>query len=72
VLSDPVLLHVMLQVSALHLEWTQGEPNRFHSNLYARECIRLLKERVEGEGNAITDQTIGAVGALACLEVCAC
>ena len=67
--ADAFLYHVVLQVSAFELEWRRGIPNTFHSEAYARECIRLLKDRVENSVSGISDQTIAAVATLASIEV---
>jgi hypothetical protein len=60
---------MMLLVSAFDLEWQRGTPNTFHSGKYTRECIRLLRDRVQDPVNGASNQTIGAVATLASLEV---
>ena len=58
-----------LLVSALDLEWQWEKPNTFHSEKYTKECIRLLRDRVQDPVNGASNQTIGAVATLASLEV---
>ena len=60
---------MMLLVSAFDLEWQKGKPNTFYSKKYTKECIRLLRDRVEDPVNGVSNQTIGAVATLASLEV---
>lgn len=67
--TDNLLFHMMLLVSAFDLEWQKGKPNTFHSEKYTKECIRLLRDRVEDPVNGASNQTIGAVATLASLEV---
>ena len=66
--TDTLLLHAILQVSAFDLEWQKGEPNSHHSEKYAKECIRLLRDRVQDPVYSASNQTIGAVATLASLE----
>ena len=67
--ADTFLYHVMLQVSALELEELHGKPNAFHSEVYSRETIQVLRRRVEDPVVAASDQTIWAVATLASLDV---
>jgi hypothetical protein len=60
---------MMLLVSAFDLEWQRGKPNTFHSEKYTKECIRLLRDRVQDPVSGASNQTIGAVATLASLEV---
>lgn len=72
VYSDPVLFHVTLQLSALHLEKLEAKKNLRQSKQLMAECLRLLRERIENSsvsGEAVSDQTISAVAGLAAIEV---
>jgi hypothetical protein len=67
--ADAFLYHVTLQASAFELEWLRGIPNTYHSEIYASECIRLLRNRVDHSVSGVSDQTIAAVATLAAIEV---
>lgn len=67
--TDRVLFHVILQLSALNLETLKSQPDGDHSRQLMRECIRLLRERVQDEILGISDQTIVAVANLTAIEV---
>lgn len=67
--TDNLLFHVMLLVSALDLEWHRENPNISYSERYTRECIRLLRDRVQDPVNGASNPTIGAVATLATLAV---
>jgi hypothetical protein len=69
VCTDSVLFHVILQLSALDLESLKGQNDGTHSNLLKRECMRLLRHRVQDPVLGSSDQTIGAVTLLAAIEV---
>lgn len=70
--KDTVLFHATLHFSALRLE--SGRAGRLGVDVRGLEgeCIRLLRERVEGEGReqAVSDLTISAVATMASVEVC--
>lgn len=72
VYSDPVLYHVTLQLSALHLEKVEDRRDLRQSKQLMAECLRLLRGRIEhasSSGEAVSDQTISAVAGLAAIEV---
>ncbi|PQE30907.1 C6 zinc finger domain-containing protein [Rutstroemia sp. NJR-2017a WRK4] len=64
--GDTLLFHTILQFSAMRLEKQQGQRRAATIEL-GRECIRLLKTRVEKEV-VVSDQTISAVAMLAAIE----
>jgi len=59
----------MLYCCAAELEFLQGTPNAHNSLVYARDGVRLLRERLKDPVRAISDTTLGAVATLATLEV---
>lgn len=67
--TDNLLFHVMLLGSAFDLEWHNQRPNSFRSVAYTKECMRLLRARVEDQACGVNNQTIGAVATLASLAV---
>ncbi|KAM3085842.1 hypothetical protein ACMFMG_002900 [Clarireedia jacksonii] len=64
--GDTVLFHAILQFSAMHLEKQQSHRQVATIEL-GRECIRLLRDRVEKEA-LVSDKTISAVAVLAAIE----
>ena len=69
--SDDILLfHATLQMSALDLETVNGKNELTKSkSLLSRECISLLRERLQDEQLGTSDGTIAAVLFLAIVEV---
>jgi hypothetical protein len=74
--TDTLLYHVTLQLSALHLEKMRGSRDKDQSKRLMGECLRLLRERVEGggaegnQGNAgVSDETIAGMVGMASIEV---
>lgn len=66
---DPVLFHATLHLSSFHLSALKGEEGKIPSNaLLNRECIRLLRERVEHPTLGISDETIGSILFLTIVE----
>lgn len=70
--DDPVLFHATLQLSALDLELLRGGDREAQNKfLLNKECISLLRERVEDPVLGLSDQTIASVLFLIIVEVCA-
>lgn len=68
---DQVLFHATLQLSAFDLENLTGEETKTRPKLLLdKECIRLLRERVEDPILGISDQTIASVLFLMIIAVC--
>lgn len=70
--SDPLLFHVTLQLSALHLEKVESRRSFQQSKQLMAECLRLLRQRIETPdvfGMTYSDQTLSAVAGLAAIEV---
>jgi hypothetical protein len=67
--SDVVLHHAALLLSVLIFEGLRGKPNSMNSDVYATECIRLVRARVEDPSSGMNDATIIAVAMLAAIEV---
>ena len=64
------MFHATLQLSAFDLETRKGEENDNRPKLILdKECIRLLRERVEDPVLGVSDQTMGSVLFLAIVEV---
>ncbi|KAF8862195.1 hypothetical protein BDZ45DRAFT_723329 [Acephala macrosclerotiorum] len=60
--DDPVLFHATLQLSALDLELLRGGDREAQTKfLLNKECISLLRERVEDPVLGLSDQTIASV-----------
>ncbi|KAF2118067.1 fungal-specific transcription factor domain-containing protein [Lophiotrema nucula] len=66
--TDPLLYHVTLQLSAFHLERLKGSRHKAQSKRLMAECLSLLRERVEGDGDGLSDETIASVAGLASIE----
>ncbi|CZR66972.1 uncharacterized protein PAC_16871 [Phialocephala subalpina] len=66
--SDTFFFNVILQVSAVEMEYLQGRPNTFHSEKYTSESIQMLRKRILDPKIAASDETISAVATLATLE----
>lgn len=66
--SDAFFFNVILQVSAVELEYLQGRPNTFHSEKYTSESIHMLRKRILDPTTAASNETISAVATLATLE----
>lgn len=69
--SDELLFHTTLLLSSLDLEkrsFSKGMDNRWR--LAMRECIRLLRERIDGQMTCqdISNETIVSVAILAAIE----
>jgi hypothetical protein len=68
--DDPVLFHATLQLGALDLEILKSEdPNSMSKLMLSKECIRLLRQRVEDPVLGVSDKTIGSVLFLIIVEV---
>lgn len=68
--QDSVLFHATLRLSSLHLAELRGDKDQSVSKgLLNKECIRLLRERIEDPILSITDQTIGSLLFLIIIEV---
>jgi hypothetical protein len=59
----------MLHSSALDLEALLESPNKFHSEVYFGEIIRLLRDRLPDPLLCASDATMGSVAVLAAAEV---
>lgn len=70
--SDELYLHVMLLVNAFGLGWRHGDPNMFRLDMYKKEVIRMLRDRVQSSTAGVSDGTISAVIVLASFEVSCC
>lgn len=67
---DKLLFHVSLLLSAHRLERLDPTIPERRTIRLARECMRMLKERVSGPlENGISDETLSAVAGLAAIEV---
>jgi hypothetical protein len=68
--EDALLFHATLQLSALDLEVLKGEIGLSRTSfLLRKECISLLRERVEKPLLGVSDETIAAVIYLTIVEV---
>lgn len=70
--NDPVLFHVTLQLSALHLEKISTRRDLRQTKGAMSHCLRLLRMRIEASTTSrepVADQTVSAVAGLAAIEV---
>lgn len=67
--SDVFFQNVILQISAMELEFLIQKPNTYHSENYTLESIRLLRSRIHSSDEGITNHTLAAVATMASLEV---
>jgi hypothetical protein len=67
--TDSLLFHSNLQVSARSLERRQGLKWSKYSDIVARECVRLLRERVQDPVLGLSNHTLGAIARMMEVEV---
>jgi len=67
--KDDFLHNVTLQVAAVDLEWARGEHNAYHSDIYTKHSLHMLRNRIQDTDLGISNETIAAVASLAALEV---
>lgn len=70
--TDSLLFHSNLQVSARSLERRQGLKWSTSSDVVERECVRLLRERVQDPVLGISNHTLGAIARMMEVEVSFC
>lgn len=69
--NDVLLFHATLQLSALDMDNRKGDSlSPKSSTLLGKECVRLLRQRIEEAPSSVSDSTIQAVLSLIIVEVC--
>lgn len=68
-MSDAVFFQATTTYAAVHLDMLHRSQNQTKTLTNKAQAIRMIKERLRSNENALSNSTIGAISMLAALEV---
>jgi hypothetical protein len=67
--DDELLFHATLQLSAFDIDSSKGQKESSkNTSMIGKECVRMLRNRIEAASDRISDSTIAAVVSLLVVE----